>query len=185
MTDDKTPRKTSDMARKIWLAGIGAYGKAFEEGRDMVKGMRGNLGGTTSDVFETLAEKGEQLETAAKVRGAQLAGKASDLREDLGIEDRIQAMRDRLGSGSTEDRIDALEARLVGIETKLDALIKASAKPKPKRATTTRTTTAKKPVAKKPAAKKPAAKKPAARKTAAKKTAAKKTTTRKTTAKKT
>lgn len=137
MADDKSSRKTSDMARKIWLAGIGAYGKAFEEGRDMVKGLGGNLSGNTSDAFENLAEKGEKLEMAAKIKGAQLAGKASELRSDIGIEDRIQAMRERLSSGSGDERLDAIEAKLANIEAKLDTLIKVSAKPK--RATTTRT----------------------------------------------
>lgn len=152
MSDDKQSRKTSDMARKIWLAGIGAYGKAFEEGRDMVKGLGGNLSSGTTDMFENLAEKGEQLEMAAKVKGVQLAGKASELRSDMGIEDRIQAMRDRLSGGSSDDRMDAIEAHLASIEAKLDTLIKASAKPK--RATTTRTKKTPAKTTKKPAAKK-------------------------------
>lgn len=163
MSDDKSPKKTGDMARRIWLAGIGAYGKAFEESRDAIRGFGSNVSGTTSDMFENLAEKGEKIEMAAKIKGAQLAGKASDLNANLGIDERIQAMRDRLSGGDDDDRIAAVEARLSAIETKLDMLIKQTAKPKratPKRASTTRTrktpakTTAKKPAAKSTAAKK-------------------------------
>jgi len=183
MADEKNPKKTSDMARRIWLAGIGAYGKAFEESRDAIRGFSGNIGGTTSDVFESLAEKGEKLETAAKARGAKIAGKASDLNDSLGIDDRIQAMRDRLSGGSSDDRIDVVETRLTSIEAKLDALLKASASPK--RATTTRKTTAKKAPAKKAPAKKAAAKKAPVKKAPAKKTAAKTTAAKKPAAKKT
>lgn len=145
MTDKKS-NHTTDVARRIWLAGIGAYGKAFEEGRDRVKGLSGGLSGKTSDAFETLAEKGERIEMAAKVKGAQLAGKASDLGDDiqstLAIEDRIQAMRDRLTGHGSDGCHDAIEARLTSIEAKLDKLLKASAPakaPAKKRATTTRT----------------------------------------------
>lgn len=151
MTDKKS-NHTTDVARRIWLAGIGAYGKAFEEGRDRMKGLGGDISGKTSDAFETLAEKGERIEMAAKVKGAQLAGKASDLGDDiqssLAIEDRIKAMRDRLKGHGSDDRHDAIEARLTSIEAKLDMLLKA---PATKRATTTRT---KKAPAKKAAVKK-------------------------------
>lgn len=161
MTDKKS-NHTTDVARRIWLAGVGAYGKAFEEGRDRVKGLSSNLSGSTSDAFESLAEKGEKIEMAAKVKGAQLAGKASDLGEDiqssLAIEDRIAAMRSRLSGGGTDDRHDAIEARLTSIEAKLDRLLKAAGPAKaasPKRTTTTRT---KKAPVKKAPAKKAAAK---------------------------
>lgn len=173
MSDDKQNKKSGDMARRIWLAGIGAYGKAFEEGRDMMRGVSGNLSGKTSDAFESLAEKGEKLEMAAKVKGAQLAGKASDLGDELqsnlAIDDRIQAMRDRLSSSKGDDRIAALEARLAAMEAKLDLLIKQTAKPK--RATTQKTTTTR---TRKAPAKKAPVKKTTTKKTPAKKPAAKK-----------
>jgi hypothetical protein len=156
---DKKAKNTSDAARRIWLAGIGAYGKAFEEGRDRVRGLGNNLNESTSDAFETLAEKGERIEMAAKMKGAQLVGKASGLGSDLrseiqsnlAIDERIQAMRDRLSGGGGDS---VIEARLASIEAKLDTLIAAQTpakKPSAKRATTTRT---KKAPAKKAAPKK-------------------------------
>lgn len=171
MTDKKSNNRT-DVARRIWLAGIGAYGKAFEEGRDRVKGLSGGLSSKSSDAFETLAEKGERIEMAAKAKGAQLAGKASDLGDDiqstLAIDDRIQAMRDRLSGHGSDNRHDAIMARLNNIEAKLDKLLKASAPvkaPAKTRATPTRT--------KKAAVKKAPAKKVSAKTTAAKTTAKK------------
>ena len=84
---------------------------AFEEGRDMMRGLSGDLSDKTSNAFETLAEKGEQIEMAAKMKGVQLAGKASSLSGDvqstLAIDERIQAMRDRL-SGFTLPAIPEL-----------------------------------------------------------------------------
>ena len=164
MADDS--KKTTDIARRIWLAGIGAYGKAFEEGRAQLEKLSDSSGG----LFDQLAEKGEKIETAAKVQGMKLAGKASEVREDLGVEDRISAMRERLSGavpglgGGDSARMDRLEAKLDAIESKLDAVLKKQSSPK--RATTQRTakTTAKKAPAKKPAAKKAPAKKPAAKK---------------------
>ena len=156
---EKKAKNTSDAARRIWHAGIGAYGKAFEEGRDRVKGLSHNLSETTSEAFESLAEKGEKIEMAAKIKGAQLAGKASgigsDLQANLAIDERIQGMRDRLSGGGNDTAIDA---RLASIEAKLDALIamQTPAKtPSKKRTTTTRT---KKAPAKKAAPKTPVAK---------------------------
>ena len=170
MTDDSSNKKTSDMARRIWLAGIGAYGKAFEEGRAQLEKLSDASGG----LFDQLAEKGEKLETAAKLQGMKLAGKASEVREDLGVEDRITAMRERLTGavpslgGASEARMDAMEAKLSSIEEKLDALLKAQASPK--RATTTKTTARKKAPAKKAPAKEAAAKKAPAKNAPAKKT---------------
>ena len=163
MSDKKSSKDVSDVARRIWLAGIGAYGKAFEEGKAQLE----KLGGSSSDMFDQLAEKGEKLETAAKLQGMKLAGKANEMREDLGVEDRITAMRERL-SGAVpglggDARMDAVEARLASIEAKLDAVLKAQT-PK-KRATTQRTKTA---------AKKAPTKKAPAKKTPTKKSAAKK-----------
>ena len=151
MSESEPPkdRKSGDIARRIWLAGIGAYGKAFEEGKDTLKGLTGG----TSGVFDDLAAKGEKIQQAAMVKGAQLAGKASELKDEIAAEDRINAMRERLLGGGSSDRMDAVEARLASIESKLDALIKAQTKPATKRATTKKTA-AKKAPAKKPAAKK-------------------------------
>ena len=162
MSDDKSSKKSTDMARRIWLAGIGAYGRAFEEGRDMMRGLSGDISDKTTNAFEALAEKGEEIEMAAKMKGVQLAGKASSLSGDvqstLAIDERIQAMRDRLSGGGSDDRVAALEARLERMEAKLDRLVAAEAAraKAPKRATTTRT---KKAPAKKAPAKKTAAKK--------------------------
>ena len=180
------PPSDKDTVRKIWLAGIGAYGRAVTE----AKGAVDTLAGKGSEVFDELVQKGEMLETVGKYKANELVGKGSelvgkgkaaveDITPDFEIDDRIAKMRARL-SGAAEKRDDRLTARVDRLEAKLDAILdkldigdaapkkKAPArkrKPATTKKMTTQRTTAKKPaVKKKPAAKKPAAKKPAAKK---------------------
>ncbi|GGX64280.1 hypothetical protein GCM10011309_12980 [Litorimonas cladophorae] len=173
MSDKKKPDE-KDAIRKVWLAGIGAYGRAFAE----AKGAVGTLTGKSSEVFDELVSKGEMLEAVGKYKAEELVGKGKaamgDIKPDLDIDDRIARMRARLSS-VTESSTDRLEARVDQLEAKLDAILekmesgvsaktsssrKAAPKRKPaaktaskKRATTQKTTATKKPAAKKPAAK--------------------------------
>ena len=52
------PPSDKDTIRKIWLAGIGAYGRAITE----AKGAVDSLAGKSSEVFDELVQKGEMLE---------------------------------------------------------------------------------------------------------------------------
>lgn len=150
MADKKKSRRSnSDAARRIWLAGIGAYGRAFSEAQEALKDMTGE----TSRVFDDLVQKGEFIELAVGEKSKEFMEKAKmpdfampDF--DLNVDDRIAKMRSRLMRGEeVAEDISDLSARLDTIEAKLDAVLAAL-----------------KPV--KPAPKKRApAKKPAARKT--------------------
>lgn len=155
---DKDDKKTNDTARRIWLAGIGAYGRALTE----AKGAVDDLSGKSSGVFEDLVQKGEALEKVVEYKGKEMVEK-SGLR-DFDLNDRIKSMRERL-SGGKSDRVSDLESQVAQLNAKLDALLKDQKKPAAKKAstprkkTTTQRTTAKKPTAKKAAPKKSAAKK--------------------------
>lgn len=166
---DKKKRKNSDTARRIWLAGIGAYGKAYTEAKETLKGVAGD----GSEVFDDLVQKGQMIEMAVGMKSKEMLGKAgvSDLKmpdlsmPDLHIDERIKKMRDRIKSSAgfddgpepaATDRLDALEA-------KLDEIL-AILKPAPKKTTAKRKSTPKK---------------TAAKKTVTKKTAPKNTTTKK------
>ncbi len=122
----KTP---ADTARKIWLAGIGAYGKAFTEAQESLAKM----GGDTSRVFEELVAKGEEIEDAVETRGRELAKQVAA--PSFSIDERIKQMRARLKLGDDDDgdRFEAIEARLDAIEDKLDALLAKSKKPQKKK----------------------------------------------------
>jgi len=144
MSDDKKDDKKTDTARRIWLAGIGAYGRALTE----AKGAVDDLSGKSSEVFEGLVQKGEMLEKVVEYKGKEMLDKSGI--KDFDINDRIQNMRERL-SGGKEDRVSELEAQVAELNAKLDSLLKAQAKPvrkttaKKKTASTKRTTTKKTP----------------------------------------
>jgi len=174
---DKKPQKTSETARRIWLAGVGAYGRAFTEAQEAFKEVTGK----SSEVFDDLVQKGEMIEMGLNKKSKDWVEKSGI--GDFDLEDRIKKMRSRLRrSDDAADDLEHMESRLDAMEAKLDRVLSAlepKSKPKAKkpaakkapvkRATTKRTTTTKKTAAKKPAAKKPAAKKPAAKKSTAKK----------------
>jgi len=155
MSDDKnkSPNKNTDTARKIWLAGIGAYGRAFSEVQEGLS----KAGKSTSKVFDELVQKGEVLETIVTHKGKEafdkVSDKVSDKMGDMGdsfdMDERITKMRERLkrGYGGSDDNTD-IEARLDAIEAKLDEVLK-HLKPKPrKRAPAKKTTARKKPTPK-------------------------------------
>lgn len=169
---DKKKRSSTDTARRIWLAGIGAYGRAYSEAKDAVK----DAAGKGTGAFNELVQKGEMLEMVGKAKGKEILEKAQladfDM-PDFDIDDRIQAMRERLSRGGKEAAPSSdYEDRLAVVEAKLDKILtllepKKSVRRKPvKRAATTRT--------QKTATKKTTAKKAPAKKAAPKKTSAKK-----------
>ncbi|MCK7594745.1 phasin family protein [Pseudomarimonas salicorniae] len=123
-----------ESAQQIWLAGMGAFGRAQEEG---------------TKLFETLVKEGQNLEKHTRkiatgkvdeVRGkveknvGQVRERASDTWDRLEkvFEERVQRALNRLGVPSREDlqglskRVDQLNAEL----RKLSAKPAAPAKPK-------------------------------------------------------
>ena len=58
---------SADVARKIWLAGVGAYGKMFDQAQDQL----GKVTGAAQEVFEQLVEQGEKVEDLVKAKIAQ------------------------------------------------------------------------------------------------------------------
>jgi poly(hydroxyalkanoate) granule-associated protein len=141
-----------ESAQQIWLAGLGAFSKAQEEG---------------GKVFETLAKEGLSIqrktqavaEEKISVATSKMASMATDIQSKAGhqwdkleniFEDRVAKALNKLGVPSAKD-IAALNARI-------DALQKSATAPAAKKAPA--------PAAKKVAAKKVTGKLPATRKTA-------------------
>jgi len=153
MSDKKSKsgekRGNVETARRIWLAGIGAYGRAFTEAQEALRDATGE----TKEIFEDLVLKGEKIETAVSSKRREFMDKAQVPNFD--IDDRIAKMRSRLSRGETvaEDLTD-MDARLDRIEAKLDAVLKALGKDVGVKSKV------KKPSVKKPSVKKPKAKKP-------------------------
>jgi polyhydroxyalkanoate synthesis regulator phasin len=105
-----------EMARKVWLAGLGAYGKGYEE----VKGRFEALSTDSNKLFDELVVKGEKLESEGK-------GKVKDVQTKVvaktEIETRIETVRTKLGLNNTDT-----ETKIEELNTKIDALTAAVAK---------------------------------------------------------
>lgn len=133
-------RSSTDTARRIWLAGIGVYGRAFTEAQETLKDVTGGA----SDVFDSLVQKGEMIEMAVDAKRKDMMGKVPSFDiPDMDMSERLQKMRSRLQRG--DERSD-IEERLDRIEAKLDTLIKMS---EPAKKTTSRRTKTNRTAAKK------------------------------------
>lgn len=152
LSENQLAETVKESAHQIWLAGLGAFAKAQEEG---------------NKVFDALVKEGESIQKktrkAADEKVALVAGKAGGTWDRLEqvFEDRVAKALGSLGVPAKKD-IDKLSKRvaeLTAVVHKLTETQEAAAKP------------AAKPVAKPaPRVAKPAAK-PAAAKTAAAKAA--------------
>ena len=102
--------EAEEMARKIWLAGLGAYGKSVDE----AQGRYDKLSEEASKMFDELVSKGESLEGDARSKFKsttnEVENRVADVRKKLGLDDE-----------PADQRIDELSA-------KIDALTEAVAK---------------------------------------------------------
>ncbi len=146
MSDDKSKvtDKASEIAKNIWLAGVGAYGRAVDEAQDSLRKATPQ----PPKLFRDLVKAGAELEEEA--REARAAAKSS-------VEERIARVRENFHQqrpARIED-LDGLHRKIDKLTRKVDALTRLmdqqAASTKPVR----RKTAAKKkaPVKKKAAAK--------------------------------
>jgi poly(hydroxyalkanoate) granule-associated protein len=108
MTDEQTrasndeavrPAPELDIARKIWLAGVGAYDRISAE----AQGVAEKLATSASETFEELVAHGEKVED--RVRGA-LGRSGRSARPDSSAE---------AGAAGAADQRSTLEARLAKV----------------------------------------------------------------------
>lgn len=101
--------EAEEFARKIWLAGLGAYGKSFDE----AQGQYEKLSAEASKLFDDLVVKGQNIETEAKTK----------IKSTTNVEERVAEVRQKLGldKQSSDDKVEELSA-------KIDALTNAVAK---------------------------------------------------------
>ncbi|WP_439105477.1 phasin family protein [Congregibacter sp.] len=166
MTDDKNKvtDKAGEIAKNIWLAGVGAYGRAVDE----AQGRLEKAGVEPPKLFRELVKAGAALEDEA--RDAIEAGTSAR----HSVEDRINRVRENfnLQRPARGEDLLALHEKIDRLANRVDALtdaLNASGSVKPprktpakKKRTPTRSKTAAK--ARPSANKKPAAKKPQAAK---------------------
>lgn len=131
--------QSRDVAQKIWLAGLGAYGRAYSEAAENAKKV--NTG--TSELFEDLVKRGTEIDGEMKARfGAnETVVKATESvskvtatalrlqkKQREAFEARMQRMRAVLGFKSQDDKADDLSAKIDELENEIASL---SAKAKP------------------------------------------------------
>lgn len=159
------------VARKIWLAGLGAYGKSVEDAHGQID----KASQEASKFFHDLVNKGQSIEDhsreALKDRISEAKGMISEARERISeaagsntrsVEEMIGRVRERMGvDDAVHTRLDALARQVNALAQKVTGLSlrKGTAKDE-----------ARKPAAR--AAAKPVARKPVAR-AAVRKSAAK------------
>ena len=94
---------SADMAHKIWLAGVGAYGKAY----DSALAGANVLNTQSADVFEDLVKRGAEIESDVRARlggdervlkaGQKMAQAAAGAREfQVQARDKFEARMDRM-----------------------------------------------------------------------------------------
>lgn len=105
--------EAEEFARKIWLAGLGAYGKSFDE----AQGRYEKLSAEAGKVFDELVVKGSKIETDAKEK-FQVKDK---------VETRVAEVRQKLGLDkvSADQKVEELSAK---IDALTDAVAKLAAK---------------------------------------------------------
>ena len=140
-----------DSAREIWLAGLGAFSMAQQEGGKLVE--QGNK------LFEKLVAEGSRLEKktrdVAENRVVDFRGgvesklgsvrkQASDNWDKLEtiFEDRVARVLGRLGVPTADD-VNKLSARVQKLSTQVSALAKASAPKAPAKKAATKKAAAK------------------------------------------
>jgi polyhydroxyalkanoate synthesis regulator phasin len=114
----ETTTSAEEMARKIWLAGLGAYGKGYEE----VKGRIESLSTDSNKLFDELVVKGEKLETEGKDKVKQVK---DDVLAKTELESRIETVRSKLGFSKAADNNDT---KIEDLSSKIDALTAVVAK---------------------------------------------------------
>jgi polyhydroxyalkanoate synthesis regulator phasin len=156
MSDEKNKvsDKASEIAKNIWLAGVGAYGKAVDEAQGRLERAM-----EPPKLFRDLVKAGSALEEDARsALEASSAAKSS-------VEQRISRVRENfhMQRPARIEDIAALQKKVDHLSRKVDKLAKALADQGAKAKAPAKKTTAKKAAARKSAAKNPSRKKPAAR----------------------
>jgi len=127
---NEAAEKASELAKSIWLAGLGAYGKAYDE----AKTQADQLEGRTTKFFDELVAKGRKLEGETQKTVKQVKTKATKATSSL--EDRIAKVRDSLSvdlSGMNPyAKLDEIAHKVDALSRKVDAMSKPAKAAKPK-----------------------------------------------------
>lgn len=118
MSKEKANLKdVGDIAKNIWLAGLGAYGRAFDEAQERYE----QASKETPRLFTELVEKGKNLETQARATIDDVTAKGKGTATSL--EERINKMRSNLGfAGVSVEDFERLEKKVDALTKKVNAM---------------------------------------------------------------
>ncbi|GBL04099.1 phasin family protein [Glaciecola sp. KUL10] len=111
----ETASSAEEMARKVWLAGLGAYGKGYEE----LAGRFDSLSAESNKLFDELVSKGEKLEAEGKEKVESVKNEVAAKTE---LESRIETVRSKLGLNASDS-----DQKIEELSAKIDALTAAVA----------------------------------------------------------
>jgi polyhydroxyalkanoate synthesis regulator phasin len=111
----ETASSAEEMARKVWLAGLGAYGKGYEE----LAGRFDSLSAESNKLFDELVSKGEKLEAEGKEKVESVKNEVAAKTE---LESRIETVRSKLGLNTSDS-----DQKIEELSAKIDALTAAVA----------------------------------------------------------
>jgi polyhydroxyalkanoate synthesis regulator phasin len=119
MSDDKSDKskvtdKASEIARNIWLAGVGAYGRAVDEAQDRME----KAGVEPPKLFRELVKAGAALEDEAR------KGLSSSRAARASVEERINRVREnfQLQLPARGEDLLALHEKIDRLTVKVDEL---------------------------------------------------------------
>ena len=149
----KAVEQAESLARRIWLAGLGAYGQSLEDAQQHLD----RAGGEASRLFQDLVEKGQRIEEQSRSGIRKSIDDArSAISDHVGsnarsVEEMIRRVRDKVGlDAALTGRLDTLARRVDGLAQALGlpsmtvteppaaparAAAKAPVKPRARRAT--------------------------------------------------
>ena len=109
--------KASDLAKNIWLAGLGAYGKALDEAHGQYEKVSEKVNKESSRLFDELVAKGKKLEgeTTSKLNEVKEKSSAS-------LEERLAQVK---GSLNFTSKNAELQSQLEDVSGKLDLILEA------------------------------------------------------------
>lgn len=128
-----------EVSRKIWLAGIGAYGMAF----DVARSGATSVNEQSVELFEDLVNRGGEVESEvlarigdnnavseASRRMRQMVDSSQKFQETVRdrFEARMDRMRDLLGVSSSNPTVDSLARKLENLEDEIAAATKGTLK---------------------------------------------------------
>ena len=128
MSDDNSnvSDKASEIAKNIWLAGLGAYGKAFDEAHDRLD----KVSKEPERLFKDLVKKGTKLEDEVKDSLSTIRKSSAS-----SVEERIKKVRENfhLNLPVRANELAEINTKLDALTRKVDALAKALNKTPAKR----------------------------------------------------